>query len=125
MPCSTRVAVCGVALTIAAAGLVGCSSATSAAPATGATFQLPPGFAVQAAAQTCLLHQTDPPTKEFMGGPSASPAVQLPFMAYLTANGTKAFCDGKPATDTDKKWAELYVKLTSQPALVSAILGAK
>ena len=125
MPRSTRVAVSGVALAIAAAALSGCSSSTSAAPATGAKFQLPPGFAIQAATQTCLLHQTDAPTKEFMGGPSASPTEQLSFMAYFTANGTKAFCDGKPATDTDKKWAELYVTLTSQPAKVSGILGSK
>ena len=125
MPSSARVAGLGVALSIAAAALSGCSSTTSAAPATGAKFQLPPGFAVQAATQTCLLHQTDAPTKEFMGGPSASLALQLPFMAYLTANGTKAFCDGKPATDTDKKWADLYVTLTNQPAKVSGILGSK
>ena len=121
MPRSTRIAGYGAALLLATAFLSGCSGAKS--PAGPATFQVQPGFVVQAASQPCMLHQTDAPTKEFMGGPSASPAVQLPFMAYLTANGTKAFCDGKPATDTDKKWAELYVTLTGQADKVKGITG--
>ena len=121
MPRSTRIAGYGAALILASAALAGCSSAK--APAGPATFHVQDGFVVQAASQTCLLHQTDAPTKEFMGGPSASPSLQLPFMAYLTANGTKAFCDGKPATDTDKKWAALYVTLTGQADKVKGITG--
>jgi hypothetical protein len=45
-----------------------------------------------------LLHQTDAPTTEFEGGPSATLKLQLPFMAYIKANGGEAFCDGRPAT---------------------------
>jgi hypothetical protein len=123
MPHVTRVATCALALLVASGGLSGCSS-SSKAPAGPATFVTQEGFSVQAATQPCLLHQADAPTREFMGGPSSSPAVQLPFMAYLTANGTKAFCDGKPATGTDKKWADLYVTLTNQPGKVTGITGA-
>jgi len=45
--------------------------------------------------------------------------------AYSTAAGKLPFCDGQPATDTDKTWAQLYVQLTgrSNTGSVSTILG--
>ena len=124
MPRFTRVASYSTALLFTTAAIAGCSSGAKT-PAGPATFHVPDGFVVQAASTTCLLHQTDAPTKEFMGGSSASLALQLPFMAYLTANGTKPFCDGKPATDIDKKWAELYVTLTGQADKVTGMTGGK
>ena len=124
MPRFTRVAGFSAASLLAAAAIAGCLSGTKT-PAGPATFHVPDGFVVQAASQSCLLHQTDAPTKEFTGGTAATLALQLPFMAYLTANGTKAFCDGKPATDTDKKWAELYVTLTGNADKVTGITGTK
>lgn len=119
---ASRTVPCALALAVS---LVGCSSAKTAAVA---QFHTQDGFTVQSATEPCLLHQTDAPTKEFMGGPSASPALQLPFMAYLKANGNKAFCDGKPATDIDKKWAQEFVTQTGSAdsvSFVTGILGTK
>ncbi len=116
-----------LALTTSASGTapVAGASATGSASMPGATgagpFQLPPNFQPNSASQPCLLHQAAEPTSAYMGGASATPALQLPFMAYLRANGKKAFCDGKPATDVDKKWAAVYVTLTSNPADVAGI----
>jgi hypothetical protein len=51
------------------------------------------------------------------------PTLELPFLAYFTANGNKPYCDGKPPTGTDKQWAELYVRLTGNRAAVTRILS--
>ncbi|MDQ1727802.1 MAG: hypothetical protein QOK14_1847 [Frankiaceae bacterium] len=117
------VAAAAVAAAAASLALAGCTSraATTATPSAVASFHVQEGFQPSSASQPCLLHQTDAPTNEFMGGPSASPGLQLPFMAYLRANGNKAFCDGTPPTDIDKKWAVLYVTLTDNAADVAAI----
>jgi hypothetical protein len=112
-----RVAVAAAAV----AGLVACS-ANSAAPTTAA-FHLPDAFQPDNAQVSCLLHQTDAPTTEYEGGPSATLKLQLPFMAYIKANGGEAFCDGRPATDIDRRWAALYVRLTNSPADVKGITG--
>jgi hypothetical protein len=32
-------------------------------------------------------------------------------LRYYTANGAKAFCDGKPSTGTDRRWTDLYTAL--------------
>jgi len=103
--------------------LAGCSAqvATPATPSTAAGFHLPDDFQPNTAAQSCLLHQDADPTSAYLGGASASPALQLPFMAYLHANGNKAFCDGKAATAVDKKWAAAYVTLTGDAADVAAL----
>jgi hypothetical protein len=103
------------------AGLAACTS-RSPAPA-AAVFRLPDGFQPNNAQASCLLHQTDAPSREYEGGTSATLKLQLPFMAYYTANGTKSFCDGKPATDLDRQWAAVYVRLTSSPADVTGAAG--
>jgi len=122
------------ALAVAALSLAGCTShgSTTSAPASAsgaaasggaaaAVFHLPENFQPNSAAASCLLHQDANPTTAYMGGESATPALQLPFMAYLRANGNKPFCDGKAATDIDKKWAALYVTLTTNAADVAGI----
>jgi hypothetical protein len=78
---------------------------------------------VRAAAQPCQLHQTDAPTSAYRGGPDSDPSLELPFLAYFTANGDKRYCDGKPPTATDKAWAQLYVRLTGNTAAVRRILS--
>lgn len=97
----------------------GASSDPADAPAvlvTQADFQ--PG-----ATPPCLMHQTDQPNSAYEGGPDSQPPQQLTFLAYYTAAGKLPFCDGSPATDTDKAWAQLYVQLTTAADNVSTVLG--
>ena len=104
------------AVLLSAAALTACADAEPAALVT------PPGFQPGATA-TCLLHQTDQPDRAFAGGAEAEPRYQLQFLAYFTAAGRLPFCDGGPATETDRAWARLYVDLTGNPANVSTVLG--
>lgn len=74
------------------------------------------------ATPACLMHQTEQPNTAYEGGTTSQTVPQLTFLAYYTAAGKKPFCDGAAATDTDKKWAQLYVKLTDNPANVTTVL---
>ncbi|WP_371495095.1 hypothetical protein OG871_07085 [Kitasatospora sp. NBC_00374] len=60
---------------------------------------------------SCLQHQKRAPGVEYTGGQSSDPTAVLEMMRFYTANGTRTFCDGKPPTDIDRRWAELYVAL--------------
>lgn len=100
--------------------LVACGSNQ---PTSQAAFQVQPGVQPNAASQRCQLHQTQAPTTAYPGGPNGTTALELPFLAYYTANGNKAYCDGKPPTDTDKTWARLYVDLTGNTPAVHQILA--
>lgn len=99
-----------------AAALTACAGVEPAGLVTPSGFQ--PG-----ATADCLLHQTDEPDAAFAGGTSAEPRSQLRFLAYYTAAGKRPFCDGGPATETDRAWARLYVDLTGNPDNVAAVLG--
>ncbi len=107
-----RNAALAVLLVAAAAG---CSTPAPAALVTQPGFH--PGSSVP-----CLMHQTDQPDAAFEGGPGSRPTSQLTFLAYYTAGGRAPFCDGQPATATDKAWAQLYARLTGNPANVAALL---
>jgi hypothetical protein len=91
--------------------LAGCGSSS-----TGAAFRTQPNLVVDAASQTCLVHQTKSPTTAYRGGAGGTTADELTFLAYYTANGNKKFCDGKPANAKDKEWAGLYVTLDTRAA---------
>ena len=80
-------------------------------------------FTVGADGSTCLVHQMHKPTTAYEGGTTGTSTDVLAFLGYFTAHGTQKFCDGKSATTTDKAWGELYVKLTTNSAKVSTILG--
>ncbi|GHE25831.1 hypothetical protein GCM10018781_77760 [Kitasatospora indigofera] len=60
---------------------------------------------------SCLQHQAQDPGTKYTGGEKSDPRSVLEMMRFYTANGTKAFCDGKPPTDTDRRWTDLYAKL--------------
>jgi hypothetical protein len=100
--------------------LAGCSDGS---PAAQAVFHVQRGVQPNAAEQSCQLHQTDAPTAAYRGGKASDPDLELPFLAYFTANGNKPYCDGKPPTTTDKNWAQLYVQLTGNRAAVGRILS--
>ncbi|MGV9270456.1 hypothetical protein ACWDRR_38115 [Kitasatospora sp. NPDC003701] len=79
------------------------------------------GFDSQDAAPsaTCIQHQHQSPGRRYTGRENSDPRSVLEMMRFYTANGTKAFCDGKPATDTDRRWTELYVALGGDPSHVA------
>jgi hypothetical protein len=112
----------GRILVVLTAGLAlaGCSGH---APAPQAVFHVQRGVTASAADQTCQLHQTDTPSTAYRGGEASVPTLELPFLAYFTANGDKPYCDGKPPTSIDKQWAQLYVQLTGNRTAVERILS--
>ncbi|MEW1859794.1 MULTISPECIES: hypothetical protein [unclassified Streptomyces] len=69
---------------------------------------------------TCRVHQTKQPALPYTAGAHADTISVLQLMHYYTANGTKAFCDGKPPTDADRQWTDLYTRLGGAPAHLSA-----
>jgi hypothetical protein len=92
-------------------------------PASQAVFKIQGGVQPNAAGQPCQLHQTHAPTAAYRGGPHGVTALELPFLASYTANGSKPYCDKKPPTTLDKEWARLYVELTGNAAAVAPILS--
>lgn len=114
--------VLAVALTAAVALLAGCSS-TPADPADApAVFATQPDFQ-PGVTPPCLVHQTEEPNPAYQGGEDSQSVPQLTFLAYYTAAGKAPFCDGQPASDTDKAWAQLYDQLTGSSGNVTTILG--
>lgn len=103
-------------------GTAACSQSSAEPPAQApAVLVTQPDF--QPGAQPpCLMHQTDQPNTAYEGGTSSQTLPQLTFLSYYTAAGKKPFCDGAAATATDKQWAQLYVKLTNNPANVTTVL---
>ncbi|WP_052443243.1 hypothetical protein [Streptacidiphilus neutrinimicus] len=73
---------------------------------------------------TCLVHQSKNPATRYTAGTSADTLSVLEMMRYYTANGTKPFCDGKPATATDRRWMELYMRLGGNPTHIPASLNS-
>ncbi|WP_329492891.1 hypothetical protein [Kitasatospora herbaricolor] len=73
-----------------------------------------------AAAPTCLVHQSKTPGSRYTAGDRADTGSVLQLMRYYTANGTKDFCDGRPATGTDHRWTDLYTALGGDRAHVAA-----
>lgn len=72
----------------------------------------------------CMEHQPAKPGAQYTGGEDATTALVLKMLRYYTANRTViGFCDGKPPTETDRAWAQLYVDLGAEPANVDRILA--
>ncbi|MFD8737364.1 hypothetical protein ACFV06_20925 [Streptomyces sp. NPDC059618] len=59
----------------------------------------------------CRVHQKEAPGDRYAAGAKADTGAVLRMLRYYTANGTKAFCDGKPPTGTDRRWTDLYTAL--------------
>jgi hypothetical protein len=112
--------VTGALVLLAIALVAGCSGG---GPPAQAVFHVQSGVRPQTAARPCQLHQTDAPTSAYRGGPNSDPTLELPFLAYFTANGNKPYCDGRPPTATDRAWARLYVELTGDTAAVQRVLS--
>jgi hypothetical protein len=110
----------GLIALAAGPGLAGCAGD---GPPREAVFQAQHGVRPDAAGRSCQLHQTERPTPAYRGGQASEPTLELPFLAYFTANGNKPYCDGGPPNGTDRQWAQLYVKLTGNGAAVRQILA--
>ncbi|QKW23173.1 hypothetical protein HUT16_32475 [Kitasatospora sp. NA04385] len=98
-------------LALTAALLTGCSSGTQ-----NGSFDAQPGTP----SPTCLQHQGQEPGSRYTGGEKSDPTAVLEMMRFYTANGTKAYCDGKPPTDTDLRWTRLYTDLGGGAGHVAA-----
>jgi len=112
---------CVIALVAAA----GCSASSSTSASTQHPAAAPiAAFDDQGAnPQPCMAHQTRQPTPAYRAGDTAVSALELPMLAYYTANGDKPYCDGRPATAVDRAWLTLYVGDGADPAHVQRQLG--
>ncbi|MFE6747325.1 hypothetical protein ACFVGM_15825 [Kitasatospora purpeofusca] len=68
---------------------------------------------------SCIQHQSQDPGTEYTGREKSDPRAVLEMMRFYTANGTRAYCDGRPPTDTDRRWTELYAELGGDAGRVS------
>lgn len=122
--------VAGVAVAVAVftqadtTGATGTTVAAGTAAATGPTgaFVTQAGFQ-PGATPPCLVHQTALPAASYEDSSGSGSADQLTFVSYYTAAGQLPFCDGRPAGDDDKMWAQLFAKVTGSTSDVSTILG--
>ncbi|WP_035851461.1 hypothetical protein [Kitasatospora azatica] len=67
---------------------------------------------------TCQKHQSQEPGTRYTDSENSDPMSVLEMMRFYTANGAKAYCDGKPATATDRQWTRLYRALGGDPSHV-------
>lgn len=74
-------------------------------------------------AVTCLTHQVDEPGVTYTDPEQRDTGQVLALMRYYTAHGTMPFCDGAPAGDSDRAWAQVYVDLGGSAEKVSSVVG--
>ncbi len=105
--------------TLVASGLLlilaGCGQAP---PGPGPVFDNETGGAL-----TCMKHQLTSPGARYTD-PALKNTVEIfNLLRYYTANGNKPYCDGNPATDVDKKWAQFYLTQGTARSNVASILN--
>ncbi|MFD7734795.1 hypothetical protein ACFV6F_30990 [Kitasatospora phosalacinea] len=98
-------------LAVTAALLTGCGGGRS-----DGSFDAQPGTP----SPTCLQHQEQEPGGRYTGGQESDPTAVLEMMRFYTANGAKAYCDGRPPTDADLRWTRLYTDLGGDAGHVAA-----
>jgi hypothetical protein len=97
-----------------AALLIGCSSERDPGPV----------FDNEGAVDlTCLAHQANTPGARYTDEDLRRTDEVMPLLRYYTANGRKPFCDGTSPTESDRAWAELYIRLGADRQNVANILG--
>jgi len=72
---------------------------------------------------SCLKHQASAPGARYSDEGERRSDEVLPLLRYYTAHGRKQFCDGQGASQNDKAWAQLYVRLGADRANVSTLVG--
>lgn len=96
--CTTAVAAILFAAT--ATGLAACGVHTGA-------------FQNDSGSPNCQVHQSNHPSTAYTGGTKGDTLAILTMMHYYTAHRAQPFCDGHPATATDKDWTALYTRLSA------------
>ncbi|GAA2546020.1 hypothetical protein [Pseudonocardia hydrocarbonoxydans] len=91
-----------IPLGLAVAVLAGCSSG----PELGPVFDDEAGANV-----SCLVHQTGEPGAFYTEAETRETGRVLALMRYYTQFGALPFCDGAPAGDADRAWAQVYLDL--------------
>ncbi len=96
--------------------LTGACSTGAAAEDPGPLFDSEGGRTV-----ACMAHQPAPPGSRY--DPQRQDTAQvLTVLHYYTVNGSKPYCDGKPPSTVDRRWAQLYVALGADPTAVRRLL---
>lgn len=81
-------------------------------------------FDNEAAAEvTCMTHQSDEPGERYTDPALRNTGEVLMVMRYYTENGAKPYCDGEPASDTDRAWGDLYLQLSGTEEKIPTVLG--
>jgi len=93
------------------------SACTANAPDPG------PRFDDEGIEVSCMKHQALPPGTRYTDDTQRRTGETLALLRYYTANGAKAYCDGKGPTDVDRQWAEIYVRLGAERDNVAALLA--
>ena len=114
---ASRVGARSAAVTIGL--LLGLSGCGSSAPEPGPVFDNE-----GAATISCMKHQTAPPGARYTDPAMKNTSEVFSLLRYYTANGSKPYCDGAPATDIDKQWAQLYVEQGADRSKVARILDS-
>lgn len=99
---------------LALAALAGCSSEPDLGPVFNDEAQQPAG---------CLVHQTDEPGARYVDREQRNTGQVLALMRYYTQFGAMPFCDGQPADDSDRAWAQTYLDLGGAAEKVPTVLG--
>lgn len=96
------------ALVLAALVLAGCSQAPA---------EMGPRFNDEGQGDiTCMQHQQDRPGERYLNPDNWDTDLTLPLLRYYTTNGKKPYCDGQAATEIDKLWLDIYLKLGADGA---------
>lgn len=71
---------------------------------------------------SCMQHQPAPPGGRYTELEGRRTGDVLAVLRYYTANGRKPYCDGAGPTETDRAWAEFYVRQGAEPSNVAPLL---
>lgn len=72
---------------------------------------------------TCMKHQREPPGTRYTDTALRRTDETLALLRYYTANGAKPYCDGTGPTETDRRWAGIYVHLGADRKHVATLVG--
>ncbi|WP_436774292.1 hypothetical protein [Yinghuangia sp. YIM S09857] len=81
------------------------------------------GFAPAPGTAACQEHQANEPGVEYTSEEEGDTGKVFEMLRHYTANGRKPFCDGKPPTDLDKRWAGLFLGFGADAGLLAPELG--
>jgi hypothetical protein len=73
-------------------------------------------------ALSCMKHQPQPPGPRYLDDTLRRTEETLAVLRYYTANGGKPYCEGGAASETDRQWVDLYVRLGADRKNVAALL---